>query len=188
MALDRSTLDELAACLEYPEATTAARARRAADSLASFHPEVAAALWNLAVFLERAACGEAEERYTTLFDVNPVCTLHVGYHLFGESYARGELLAGLAGELRKADVSMNGDLPDFVPVLLRLLGRLALDDARMLREAALLPGLRKIAEALAASNDPWSRLACTLPEALTESDDVIEEPRLDSTAAALSLR
>ena len=96
MAIDRETLDQLAACLDYPCPETPALARRAAERLAGDHVAVARALWELAVWLETAPAGEAEERYTALFDLQPVCTLHAGYQVFGDTYQRGELLAGLA--------------------------------------------------------------------------------------------
>jgi len=175
MAIDASFLDLLASCLEYPDPEAAARARAAASGLASTEPELAAALFGLAVFLERAEPGEAEERYTALFDMNPLATLHVGYHVFGDSYPRGEFLAGLTAELRQADVATNGDLPDFLPTVLRLLGKLERDeDRRSLRQLALVPALRRIATALAQSRDPWSGLLRTLPEALGEDGDAAE--------------
>jgi nitrate reductase delta subunit len=177
MGLDRSTLDLLVDCLEYPGPETAARAREAAAGLASFHPELAGPLWELAVFLECAPSGEPEERYTALFDMNPVCTLHVGYHVFGDTYPRGEFLARLGGELRRAGVSTDGELPDFLPAVLRLLGRL--DDPqsrRELREGALLPALGRMSEALAASTDPWSHLLRALPGALVEEGDAPGKP------------
>lgn len=184
VAADARTLDALASCLEYPGPAAASLAREAAADLASSEPRLAAALWSLAVFLERGPAGEAEERYTTLFDVNPVCTLHVGYHVFGDTYPRGELLAGLAAELRRAEVPTNGDLPDFLPTLLRLLARLGPEDARLLREAVLLPGLRKMSAALTASRDPWSRVVSALGEALAEDGDVVAEPRRSTLADA----
>jgi nitrate reductase delta subunit len=184
MALDARTLDALASCLEYPRPDAASLAREAASALASSEPGLAAALWALAVFLELCPPGEAEERYTALFDVNPVCTLHVGYHVFGDTYPRGELLAGLAAELRRAEVEANGDLPDFLPTLLRLLSRLGPEDARLLREAALLPGLEKMSRALAQSKDPWSRVVRALGEALAEEGDAVVEPRQCALADA----
>jgi nitrate reductase delta subunit len=169
MAIDASILDLLASCLEYPDPDAAARARAAASGLASAEPELSAALFGLAVFLERSEPGEAEERYTALFDMNPVCTLHVGYHVFGDTYPRGEFLAALAAELRHAGVATNGDLPDFLPTVLRLAGRLERDeDRRSLRELALVPALTRMRASLAQSKDPWSRLLRALPEALTE--------------------
>lgn len=177
MGLDREALDLLVDCLEYPGPDTAARARQAAAELAPLHPELAGPLWDLAVFLERAPSGEPEERYTALFDMNPVCTLHVGYHVFGDTYPRGELLAGLSGELRRAGVSTNGELPDFLPTVLRLLGRLDEPESRRaLRQAALLPALARMTTALEASRDPWSHLLRALPGALAEEGDAPEVP------------
>lgn len=178
MAIDPSILDLLASCLEYPDPEAAARARAAASGLASTEPELQAALFGLAVFLERAEPGEAEERYTALFDMNPICTLHVGYHVFGDTYPRGEFLAALAAELRQAGVATSGELPDYLPTVLRLLGRLERDeDRRSLRELALVPALAQMGASLAQSKDPWSRLLRALPKALTEEGDTPVEPR-----------
>jgi len=165
-------LAEVAACLEYPGGRTARHARLAAHALATDHPALSAALWSLAVYLETGAAGEAEERYTALFDVNPVCTLHVGYHVFGDTYPRGEFLAALCGELRTAGVSTRGDLPDFLPTLLRLLERVGdAEDRRILRRLALLPAVRRMGEALGDSNDPWSDILRALPEVLADVEE-----------------
>lgn len=190
MAISGRTLETLVDCLEYPVPATASHARQAAAALATLHPEVTCALWDLAVFLEQAAPGEPEERYTTLFDMNPVCTLHVGYHVFGDTYPRGEFLAALGAELRQAGVSTNGDLPDFLPTVLRLLARLGEpEDRRALRQHALLPALQRMGASLAASQDPWSRLLRALPAALAEDGDVLEAPTPPASArAALGAR
>jgi len=179
------TLDAVACCLEYPDAHTARQARLGANALASDYPLLSAALWSLAVYLERTPPGRAEERYTSLFDVNPVCTLHVGYHVFGDTYPRGEFLAALCAELRTAGVPTNGDLADFLPTLLRLLDRLAEpEDRRSLRQIALLPAVRRMAEALAASKDPWSGILRALPEILVDAEDAVGEPRAGSAPEA----
>lgn len=171
------TFDAIACCLEYPGDRTARHARLGANALASDHPVVSAALWNLAVYLENDAAHEAEERYTALFDVNPVCTLHVGYHVFGDTYPRGEFLAALCAELRMAEVPTRGDLPDFLPTLLRLLERLGdLEDRRSLRRIALLPAVRTMGAILGESKDPWSGIIRALPEILTDAEDFADEP------------
>ena len=168
MAIDASILDLLASCLEYPDPDAAARARAAASGLASAEPELSAALFGLAVFLERSEPGEAEERYTALFDLQPVCTLHAGYQVFGDTYQRGELLAGLAAELKQADVACGGELPDFLPSLLRLSARIENDDRRTLAEALLLPALVRIDEALKQSPAPWCSILRALPPVVLE--------------------
>jgi len=185
MAIDPVVLDLVASCLEYPDPGTAARARAAASGLASSEAELTSALFALAVFLERSEPGEAEERYTGLFDMNPVCTLHVGYHVFGDTYPRGEFLAALAAELRQAGIDTNGDLPDYLPTVLRLLARLERDeDRRALRELALLPSLSRMSASLAQSKDCWSSLVRALGAALPEAGDVPVEPRVAADACS----
>ena len=39
---------------------------------------------------------QIQELYTRTFDINPVCTLEIGWHIFGEDYARGALLVKTA--------------------------------------------------------------------------------------------
>lgn len=168
MDADRETLDLIAASLQYPGPATAASARRAAERTAGDHIAMAHALWDLAVALETSPPGEAEERYTALFDLSPVCTLHVGYHLFGESYPRGALLVGLRTELRRVGLDDTADLPDFLPTLLRLLGRVeAPEDREVLLGSALLPGLARMVHELGDSRSPWSDVLRALPEVLT---------------------
>lgn len=160
---DRETLDLVARCLEYPGPGTARAARIAAERATADEPGLAHALWHLAVGLETAPLGEAEERYSALFDLNPVCTLHVGYHVFGDSYPRGAFIAGLARELRQAGVEWKHDLPDFLPTVLRLMARLPEEDASVLAERILRPALAKMAKALEGSSSPWSKLLAALP-------------------------
>ena len=167
--LDRETLDLIAPCLEYPSARTAALARVAAERAAADHVALARALWGLAVWLETAPAGQAEERYTTLFDLNPVCTLHVGYQVFGDTYPRGAFIARLAGELRTAGVSRGEDLPDFLPTVLRLLGRVGAADAAPLLEIVVLPALAKMSQALDGSRSQWSDVIRALPALLGDA-------------------
>lgn len=165
-------LDGVAASLEYPGPETAKRARSTADRAATLHAELARALWHLAVYLETAPVGEAEERYTRLFDMSPVCTLHVGYHLFGDTYQRGAFLSGMGAELRRAGLGEDArsDLPDFLPTLLRLVERVAEPESRrLLVEAALAPALERMGAALRDAEAPWREVLAALPPVLEES-------------------
>ena len=168
--LDRETLDLVAVSLEYPAAQTAALARRAAERAAGDHIALSRALWDLAVWLETAPLGQAEERYTTLFDLSPVCTLHVGYQVFGDTYQRGAFIANLAGELRRAGVAKGEDLPDFLPSVLRLLSRVTPEEAEPLLSLVVGPALAKMSQALTGSKSPWSDVVRALPGLLGGSD------------------
>jgi nitrate reductase delta subunit len=163
---EREALALVAACLEYPSAVTPSLARRAAERAAGDHIALARALWDLAVWLETAPLGEAEERYTALFDLDPVCTLHVGYQVFGDTYPRGAFIAHMARELRQAGVGRGSDLPDFLPVVLRLLAVIGADEAEPLLEVVVRPALAKMSQALTGSRSPWSDVIRALPELL----------------------
>ncbi len=162
-----SMLFELASALEYPGDRTLGACEAAAAQCADEAPEMARALSSLARWLKSAGPGEPEERYTALFDLSPVCTLHAGYHLFGEAYQRGALLAGLATEIRSAGLPDNGELPDYLPTLLRLVARTtSIEDREVLVDALLLPALVRMTEALGESKNPWADVVRALPSVL----------------------
>jgi len=149
-------LQEAAACLEYPRAGLARRAHGAAEAAPT--PALTETLCELAEYLDLTPLGAQQERYTALFDLDACCTLHAGYHLFGDAYERGALLAGLNGELRRAGIDPAPELPDHLAVLLRLLGQLEPTDAEDLRSRLLAPALGVMSERLAKVDHPWTRL------------------------------
>jgi nitrate reductase delta subunit len=161
-------LDTIAFLLEYPGIAFASKIE-AARLESGGSEEMDRAFDALARHLESRGKAAAEEHYTQLFDLSPVCTLHIGYHLFGDAYGRGELLAGLVGELKKAGVPLGDEIPDFLPTLLRLVSRIEDDDDRhVFVEQVLLPGLDKMVDSLAESKDPWSAIVRALPELLRQ--------------------
>ena len=173
--LDRTTLDLLAVALEYPRAEAPAATR---DVAAALHGgPLASALDRLAVWM--AEDGQrAEEHYTRLFDLSPACTLHVGYHLYGEDYQRGAMLALLRGELRQRGIDEKNDLPDFLPTLLRLLGRLDdAEDRSLLVGGLVLPALAKMQGSLQEQDDPYAVV-------LREIGPVLEAEEIATLAGA----
>ncbi|MEQ8762860.1 MAG: molecular chaperone TorD family protein [Planctomycetota bacterium] len=169
--------DALMRCLLYPVSQSAAHAREAADLWTEAAPELSERLTALAAWLGCTSLGEAEERYTRVFDLNPTCSLHVGYHLFEDTYARGALLAGLVGERNRVGlIAVTNDLPDFLPEVLRLLARLSDDDARELAASIVLPALIKIRTALSEEDTPWVRLLEPLAEVISDELGVEAAP------------
>lgn len=184
--LDRASLDLVALSLEYPDAFVRAVLGRARPDGAALGDDLGGALAVLLSYLRLAPEHEPEERYTALFDLSPVCTLHVGYHLFGDAYQRGALLAGLAAEIRRAEVPQKeGELPDFLPSLLRLVARTgdAADRARLV-DLVLRPGLSRMAAALAESEAPWAPVVRALPAALAPLGAGLPPPELAAPAPA----
>ncbi|HHH11137.1 MAG TPA: hypothetical protein ENK23_03585 [Sorangium sp.] len=180
------TCEALATALAYPTEHTAAAALAGVGQLPPGHPRVVAALHAIA---EQLAGGvhAAEERYTLLFDLKPVCTLNIAWHIFGDTYARGALLAQLVPELDRYGVDHRHDLPDYLPTLLRLLGRIEDDeDRQLLTHAVILPGLSKIARTLKHSKDPWALLLTALVELLEE--EIPKRGRTDIPVPRRALR
>jgi nitrate reductase delta subunit len=102
---------------------------------------------------------ERQELYTRTFDLNPICALEIGYHLFGENYKRGEFLANLRRTERPFDVGQAHQLPDYLPVLLRLLTRLDDEELRTaLISECMIPALEKMLKAFGDSDSPYKLL------------------------------
>ncbi len=97
--------------------------------------------------LEQFSLHEHEELYTQTFDLNPVCTLEVGWHLYGEQYERGRFLVRARELLTAVGQDEGGELPDFLPSLLGALPRQGESEAIDLA-AYLVPAVRKMCEAL----------------------------------------
>ncbi len=181
MSHPNDTLGCLARLLEYPDASTGALALAVAPRLAEAHPELSTATLELGAWLGSVTRGQAEEAYTVMFDLTPVSSLHLGYHLFGEDYNRGELLANLVFELRRAGVERGTELPDFLPTLMRLLARLdEEEDRRLLLDHLITPGMEKVNTELAKSESPWAVVLRFLGPALRA------EARLSATPVAMS--
>ena len=102
---------------------------------------------------------ELQELYTRTFDLNPVCALDIGYHLFGENYKRGVFLANLRETEAPFNLGQEHQLPDYLPVLLRLLTKL---DDEELRSAlivdCMIPALEKMLKTLSEGDNPYRHL------------------------------
>ncbi len=175
--IEKPWLDYLALALEYPVRNTAESCAKARQAMPRDFSDMHRALTDLEQWLNGAAHGRPEEWYSRLFDLNPDCTLNIGYHLFGEQYERGAFLAGLVGEHRKVGLEIPDDLPDYLPLILRLLARVqVLEDAQTLVSHALLPALSRMQADLAKSDAPWVPILRALPKVLEATYETVSIP------------
>lgn len=121
--------------------------------------------------VNRLSLSELQELYTRTFDLSPVCALDIGYHLFGENYKRGVFLANLAETEAPFDLGQEHQLPDYLPVLLRLLTKL--DEDEELRSAliveCMVPALEKMLKTLREGDNPYRHLMAAV-QATLESE------------------
>lgn len=140
-----ANLEHFSAMVAYP---TAALPRTAAVCAAAIGPEnaeAAAMIRGFADYTARTPLGRLEETYTSVFDLDPKCSLYVGYHLFGESYKRSSFLLGLNEHFAAQEFTPAGEVPDHLSILLRCLaeatdGELAVE----LITDALIPALDRM--------------------------------------------
>lgn len=159
----------LAALLDYPRGDLTAAVERCRALLARRDRSAAEDLGAL----ERAAAAPAalEELYTRTFDLDPVVTLEVGWHLYGEQYERGRFLARCRELLAAAGVDERGELPDHLASLLRALPRLPRADAARLAAKHLRPAVEKIHSGLGgaegATDNPYRPVLAAVHGAVT---------------------
>jgi len=85
-----------------------------------------------------------QELYTQTFDLNPTCSLEVGWHLYGENYSRGEFLVAMRQTLRRLKVMETTELPDHLTHVLAAFGRMDTAEAGRFGPEFLLPALEKM--------------------------------------------
>ncbi len=141
----RRAFELAAVLLDYPHPGLEQAARECAALVISENPMAAQSLYLFADWVAARAIGEVEEIYTRLFELNPICALHIGYHLFGESYKRSLFMLGLKERYQAEGFDAGSELPDHLAVMLRFCARSTNEAAvdELLREA-ILPVLDKL--------------------------------------------
>lgn len=170
-----SALEYFASLLSYPERDTAGLRTDASEligHLEALGPGAQSAAAGVRAFLDRiSALGREtlEETYTATFELNPVSYLYAGYVLLGESYKRGAFMVELKSKLSRYGVECGSELPDFIPVLLRLLARLpeGSDEVAELQSLCLHPALQKIADGVKNHDNPYFSLLVGARDFLT---------------------
>ena len=150
----------LAALLEYPDEDWATRSASARS-----HANVS--LGEFIAAVEPLSMSGLQELYTRTFDLNPSCALEIGYHLFGENYKRGEFLAHLRQTEAPFSLGQDQQLPDYLPVLLRLLAKLEDEELRgSLIVECLIPAIEKMLASFKESDNPYRLLLAAVRSAL----------------------
>lgn len=123
-----------------------------ADSLHStLRTDVPDAANSLAVFRDHIrpmSISDLEEMFTRTFDINPACALEIGWHLFGEEYARGMFLVRMRAEMRRRGLEESAELPDHIAHVLGVLSAMPRDEASEFLRACVLPAVVKMRRAL----------------------------------------
>lgn len=137
MTSRREQLEALAALFTYPGNDYLAAAENAGASSGSAAPSLPA----FATDVRAMPLTALQELYTGTFDLQPVCALDLGWHLCGEDYQRGLLLARMRRELRAYGIPETRELPDHLSHALLLLGRMGPAQAQEFAAAIVVPAV-----------------------------------------------
>lgn len=159
----KSIYENLADLLDYPRVGWQSRCDECKDPLTAESESFVGQFSLFASETERLSLSELQEVYTRTFDLSPVCALDIGYHLFGENYKRGIFLANLRETEAPFDLGQEHQLPDYLPVLLRLCARLEDEELRAsLIAECLVPALEKMLKTLSEGDNPYRNLIATV--------------------------
>lgn len=185
-------LDALARSLSYPDEHTVQAAELLYVMLQGELPEAASAASAFGVYLEPREQYELEEAYSRTFDINPACALEVGWHLFGEEYARGLFLVRLRGEMRLRGLEESAELPDHITHVLAILAAMPADEAQRFVHACVRPALEKMLAKLVEVDSPYRHvigcLALVLDSEFGRLEPADDEPAQDAAVAGDLLR
>lgn len=148
----------LAQLLAYPRDSYRRRVENCRRELTVLEPEAAGLIAEFNRATGELSIEELQELFTSTFDLNPVCSLEVGWHLFGEDYARGSFLVYMRGQLRRFELPESTELPDHVTSVLPVLGRLEAEQANDFAAACVVPALRKMLAGVSGRNNPYENL------------------------------
>lgn len=161
--MDDAAYAAAADLLAYPSPERRTAHLRGADVLAQLLPECAGALAPLRALLDLPETAPAEESYCEAFDHCGDRALEIGWHVFGENYARGSFLVFLRERLRAARFDEAGELPDHLSAILRVAPVLDEGAAATVLDELTVPAVRRILDGFGDRGNPWrGAVTCAL--------------------------
>jgi len=175
-------LNALSKLLSYPDEHTVQTAELLYVLLMDETPEAASQAAGFGAFAEQHELYELEETFTRTFDVNPACALEVGWHLFGEEYARGMFLVRMREELRKYNLPESAELPDHLCHVLAIVEAMPENEATRFVKACVQPAVEKMNVALDGKDTAYGHVVSCLALVLRHAWGEPAESAADAAA------
>lgn len=172
----KDILDSIAGVFSYPGEEYRRNVARCRDLCAASRFDsdevgriVLAKLETFHVAIDGFSLGELEELYTRTFDINPVSSLEVGWHLHGETYERGAFLVQMRDLLRRCRIEESSELPDHLTHTLLAVGRMRQEECSAFISSRLLKAIDKMLEGFAGKENPYEHMLAATKLLLTET-------------------
>ena len=141
--------------LDYPGPRLAASTENCARRLARELPKAEELLRNFQKSHAGVSLGQLQEAYTSIFDMQPECTLNLGYQLLGDDWRRSVFLFKLKEMYQAHNFDIGCELPDHLCVLLRFLATQPEDREAALVDDGLVPALSRLASSVQLGETPY---------------------------------
>lgn len=119
--------------------------------------------------IKKKSVEELEELFTRTFDLNPPSALEVGWHLYGESYERGDFIVKMRQVLKQFGIPESKELPDHLMFVLIALGQMEQADAKTFSNKYILPALGKMLNGLKDKDNPYENILRAISEEVKSS-------------------
>jgi len=173
----------LASLLRYPSDGYPNDAPYCCDLLANTVPAIAAPLGEFLEQTRGLSVEDLQTLYTKTFDLDPICSLELGWHLFGENYERGEFLVKMRGELRRLGVKESTELPDHLSHVLEALGRMEPEKAAYLAGSCVFPALHKMIAGIRGKSNPYENILLAAQQLLESHFPRLEPATVEAEPA-----
>lgn len=147
-----------ASLIEYPGETFQPQIAAAEKSFAAADPAIAELVSIFGEKVREKTLDDLQELFTGSFDMDPECTLDLGWHLFGDDYKRGVFLAKVRRELARHEVHEVCELPDHLTHVLRLLAKMEAGEGNKFAQACVIPAVKKVSDVLEKRESIYSPL------------------------------
>ncbi|HKS75437.1 MAG TPA: nitrate reductase molybdenum cofactor assembly chaperone [Terriglobales bacterium] len=161
--------------VDYPRPQLESYVQECAVRLRDQSPETAGLLERFHEFQAGIPLGKLQEAYTSIFDMQPECTLNLGYQLLGDDWRRSILLFQLKEIYQARNFEAGCELPDQLSVVLRFLAT-AHDstEGAEIENDLLVPVLSRMAASIHLGESPYRWILQALLAWLGESRKAIE--------------
>ena len=168
--------DRFADLLRYPAGDFTDTVERCRVLLSETYPEAAGQIGEFAETVRLLSPEQRQELFVQTFDLNPVCVLEVGWHLYGDTYDRGTFLVTMRQHMRRLELPEDSELPDHLTHCLEVLGRMDVVGADTFATKSILPALEKMLAGMKGKASPYEYVLKGLEDVLTvDRTRVLEE-------------
>jgi nitrate reductase molybdenum cofactor assembly chaperone len=158
--------EHFAKLLSYPDDGYLATAALCCEAATEPSEEAENNLRQFQLQIKGRTTEQLQESFVQTFDLNPVCVLEIGWHIYGDNYDRGAFLVKTREQLRRHNVQESSELPDHLTHILVLLARMESNEASSFANESVIPALDKMLAGMAGKESPYEYLLIALRETL----------------------